>query len=194
METKIEYEILTDLDLKTISTQRNITLFVHELERAFGKEKSSNFHHGMSTAEYERFVNDMWIGIILTMLMVLIVFSLCTWYMYHKFRQWKRHRKYLIKFVHFVIYIVAASGTFCKKIVASSIYFLKSVPSFKFKSYEHCVLDFTLENFHTFRVLRYLRVTGVDCEEFYCDRSYILAVTNSYPDIDMDGSSVCVCF
>lgn len=90
METKIEYEISTDLD---INATRNYTLFVHELERiAFGRE-NPNFKHGMSSAEYERFVNDMWIGIILTMLMVLIVFSLCVWYMYHKFQQWKRHCK-----------------------------------------------------------------------------------------------------
>ncbi len=91
METKIEYEISTDLDINDI--QKNYTLFVHELQRiAFGKE-NSNFQHGMSSAEYDRFVNDMWIGIILTLLMVVIVFSLCVWYMYHKFQQWKRHRK-----------------------------------------------------------------------------------------------------
>lgn len=55
-----------------------------------------NFHHynhGMSDAEYARFVSDMWIGIVLTMLMVLIVFALCFWYMYHKFQQWKRSCK-----------------------------------------------------------------------------------------------------
>ncbi|XP_037033959.1 uncharacterized protein LOC119072774 [Bradysia coprophila] len=89
METKIEYEISTDLDLENLPS--NYTLFVHELQRiAFGREKS-NYQHGMSPDEYERFVNDMWIGIVLTMLMVIIVFSLCTWYMYHKFQQWKRH-------------------------------------------------------------------------------------------------------
>lgn len=89
IETKIEYAIATDSD----SPRRNYTLFVHELERiAFGKE-NSNFQHGMLPHEYDRFVNDMWIGIILTILMVFIVFTLCSWYMYHKLKQWKRHCK-----------------------------------------------------------------------------------------------------
>lgn len=102
--------------VETIRLPRNYTLFVNELKRfTFGGEDvgvteqggvdSVNVmphnRHGMTDAEYERFVSDMWIGIVLTMLMVIIVFALCFWYMYHKFQQWKRSckfRRFMTKF------------------------------------------------------------------------------------------------
>lgn len=63
-------------------------------------------NHGMTDAEYARFVSDMWIGIVLTMLMVLIVFALCFWYMYHKFQQWKRSCKcFCLLYAHSFILI-----------------------------------------------------------------------------------------
>lgn len=92
-----------DIAVETIRLPRNYTLFMNELKRftSFGGGvDGSGDHggmphnrHGMTDAEYDRFVSDMWIGIALTMLMVFIVFALCFWYMYHKFQQWKRSCK-----------------------------------------------------------------------------------------------------
>lgn len=94
-EPKIIFDIPSDIDVKQLHLPRNYTLFVHELKRfAFGADTSSHhLAHGMSDEEYNRFVSDMWIGIVLTLLMVFIVFALCFWYMYHKFQQWKRSCK-----------------------------------------------------------------------------------------------------
>lgn len=98
-------EIVAVEDVETIRIPHNYTLFVEELKRlTFGGDKVANNNnnnnngllsalhnrHGMSDDEYDRFVSDMWIGIVLTMLMVMIVFALCFWFMYHKFQQWKR--------------------------------------------------------------------------------------------------------
>lgn len=96
-----------DIAVETIRLPRNYTLFMNELKRltSFGSSGDNSggssdhggmpLHnrHGMTDAEYDRFVSDMWIGIVLTMLMVCIVFALCFWYMYHKFQQWKRSCK-----------------------------------------------------------------------------------------------------
>lgn len=105
-EQRISFEIPSEFDVETIKLTKNYTLFVNEIRRfAFGTEPNSdvtnahfnnnNHHnHGMSDEEYARFVSDMWIGIVLTMLMVFIVFALCFWYMYHKFQQWKQSCKF----------------------------------------------------------------------------------------------------
>lgn len=95
-----------EIAVEAIRLPRNYTLFMNELKRftSFGAaaDGSGGDHggmmmphnrHGMTDAEYDRFVSDMWIGIVLTMLMVFIVFALCFWYMYHKFQQWKRSCK-----------------------------------------------------------------------------------------------------
>lgn len=107
-EQRISFEIPSEFGVETIKLTKNYTLFVNEIRRfAFGNEpntnstatngyiNSNNHHnHGMSDEEYARFVSDMWIGIVLTMLMVFIVFALCFWYMYHKFQQWKQSCKF----------------------------------------------------------------------------------------------------
>lgn len=91
-----------EIAVETIRLPQNYSLFVKELKRfTFGSDAGGGDstispgynRHGMTDAEYDRFVSDMWIGIVLTMLMVFIVFALCFWYMYHKFQQWKRSCK-----------------------------------------------------------------------------------------------------
>ncbi|XP_055905951.1 protein commissureless 2 homolog isoform X2 [Eupeodes corollae] len=45
--------------------------------------------HGMTEAEYNRVVSDIWIGVILTLLIVTVIFFICSCFLYHKFQQWK---------------------------------------------------------------------------------------------------------
>lgn len=71
----------------------NLTLIFNELQRfSFRSEASLQPYrtHGMTDEEYSRFVSDMWITFVLTMLMVFIVLALCLWFLYYKFKQWKR--------------------------------------------------------------------------------------------------------
>lgn len=51
--------------------------------------------HGMSDVEYSRVVSDIWIGVILTLLVISVVFFICSCFLYHKFQEWKNSCKFL---------------------------------------------------------------------------------------------------
>lgn len=42
---------------------------------------------------YERFIGDVWVGIVLTLMILSSVFCMCSCFLYHKFRQWQRSGK-----------------------------------------------------------------------------------------------------
>ena len=114
VEETITIELPTSgVDIKTINLPRNYTLFIDELKRiALGGSRADNspvlshiINHGMTQDEYDRFVNDMWIGIILTLLMLFIVFSLCFWYMFHKFQHWRANCKFFILLHSFMYFL-----------------------------------------------------------------------------------------
>lgn len=80
----------------SVQLPRNLTLIFNELQRfSFRSEDSLQPYktRGMTDEEYSRFVSDMWIGIVLSMLVVFIVLALCLWFLFHKFQQWKRQCK-----------------------------------------------------------------------------------------------------
>ncbi|KAB0797854.1 hypothetical protein PPYR_08847 [Photinus pyralis] len=41
--------------------------------------------------DYEQFLADVWVGIILTLIVLSCVCCMCSCLLYHKFQQWKRH-------------------------------------------------------------------------------------------------------
>lgn len=50
--------------------------------------------HGLEEMEYSRVVSDIWIGVILTLLIVSVIFFICACFLYHKFQQWKNSCKW----------------------------------------------------------------------------------------------------
>lgn len=42
------------------------------------------------SAEYEQFLADVWVGIVLTLMVLSCVCCMCSCLLYHKFQQWKR--------------------------------------------------------------------------------------------------------
>ncbi|XP_052860332.1 protein commissureless 2 homolog [Anopheles cruzii] len=40
---------------------------------------------------YERFIGDVWVGIVLTLMILSSIFCMCSCFLYHKFRQWQRN-------------------------------------------------------------------------------------------------------
>lgn len=44
----------------------------------------------MSEAEYEQFLADVWVGVVLTLMVLSCVCCMCSCLLYHKFQQWKR--------------------------------------------------------------------------------------------------------
>lgn len=45
--------------------------------------------------EYEQFLADVWVGIVLTLMVLSCVCCMCSCLLYHKFQQWKRSGKKL---------------------------------------------------------------------------------------------------
>lgn len=44
--------------------------------------------------EYEQFLADVWVGIVLTLMVLSCVCCMCSCLLYHKFQQWKRSGKF----------------------------------------------------------------------------------------------------
>uniref|UniRef100_A0A182U794 Uncharacterized protein n=1 Tax=Anopheles melas TaxID=34690 RepID=A0A182U794_9DIPT len=49
---------------------------------------------------YERFIGDVWVGIVLTLMILSSIFCMCSCFLYHKFRQWQRNGKCAINHPH----------------------------------------------------------------------------------------------
>ncbi|XP_037721823.1 protein commissureless 2 [Drosophila subpulchrella] len=41
--------------------------------------------------EYDKFMNEVWIGIVFTLILISMVFCICSCFLYHQFRTWKRN-------------------------------------------------------------------------------------------------------
>ncbi|KAL5291091.1 hypothetical protein ACFFRR_010479 [Megaselia abdita] len=87
--TKLE-KLAIDLDVNL----ENITLAKKEVEISINTADSgvTIADHVPVTAadgEYSRYISDIWIGVILTLLIVSIIFFICSCFLYHKFQQWK---------------------------------------------------------------------------------------------------------
>ena len=69
------------------SLPHNITLLVTEVDEvavipgagARGRDQ-----------EYEQFLADVWVGVVLTLMVLSCVCCVCSCLLYHKFQQWKR--------------------------------------------------------------------------------------------------------
>lgn len=99
-DSKITFEIPSSLDLDSFIRSNNYTLLFSQLHSADShgsnrlvKDLFSNRSKTMSDIEYERFMNEVWITLVLVLFILSIVFCLCSCLLYHKFRQWKRSGK-----------------------------------------------------------------------------------------------------
>lgn len=66
----------------------------------FGRNLSALYGEGVQAGEsadpvaYEQFLADVWIGIVLTLMVLSCVCCMCSCLLYHKFQQWKRSGKF----------------------------------------------------------------------------------------------------
>lgn len=66
-----------------------------------GRNLSALYGEGVQAGEstdpvaYEQFLADVWIGIVLTLMVLSCVCCMCSCLLYHKFQQWKRNGKFL---------------------------------------------------------------------------------------------------
>jgi uncharacterized Fe-S cluster-containing radical SAM superfamily protein len=71
-------------------SQHNFTVLVTELDDvAVVPEAGTSFRED----EYERFLADVWVGVVLTLMVLSCVCCICSCLLYHKFQQWKRGGK-----------------------------------------------------------------------------------------------------
>lgn len=68
-------------------TQHNFTVFVTEVDDvAVIPDIGTRY----SEEEYEKFLADIWVGVVLTLMVLSCVCCVCSCLLYHKFQQWKR--------------------------------------------------------------------------------------------------------
>jgi uncharacterized Fe-S cluster-containing radical SAM superfamily protein len=71
-------------------TQHNFTVFVTEVDDvAVIPDIGTRY----SEEEYEKFLADIWVGVVLTLMVLSCVCCVCSCLLYHKFQQWKRSGK-----------------------------------------------------------------------------------------------------
>jgi len=54
----------------------------------------SRIYTGDDGQDFAHVVSDIWIGVILTLLIVFVIFFICACFVYHKFQQWKNSCKW----------------------------------------------------------------------------------------------------
>lgn len=86
MEPRITFEIPSGLQLEALE---NYTVLVTETQGTMDGTAST----GTSTQEaeqYEQLLADVWVGVVLTLMVLSCVCCMCSCLLYHKFQQWKR--------------------------------------------------------------------------------------------------------
>lgn len=92
MVDQVRFEIPANYNaIESITVDKNFTLFLNHIE---GTERVKLIDH-MTEEEYRALINNIWIGVIVTLIIVSFVVCLCSCFMYHKFEMWKRNCKYL---------------------------------------------------------------------------------------------------
>ena len=119
-DSKITFEIPTNLDFDKLIRANNYTLFWQNLHQSNSirppimsdsdvllknvinsNETDYNVMNSLTSFSgssdfgadntYDRFVADIWVGIVLTLMILSSVFCICSCFLYHKFRHWQRN-------------------------------------------------------------------------------------------------------
>lgn len=70
------------------SVRHNLTLLVAEVDDvAVVRETGTRYKE---QEQYDRFLADVWVGIVLTLMVLSCVCCVCSCLLYHRFQQWKR--------------------------------------------------------------------------------------------------------
>jgi uncharacterized Fe-S cluster-containing radical SAM superfamily protein len=72
------------------SAQHNYTVLVTEVDDVAVVPDAGTVYR---EEEYEKFLADVWVGVVLTLMVLSCVCCICSCLLYHKFQQWKRSGK-----------------------------------------------------------------------------------------------------
>lgn len=79
----------------------SVQSFNNNMEMEFGPHhlimNTENSHTAMDELQkqldYDKFMNEVWIGVVLTLILISMIFCFCSCFLYHQFRMWKRNCK-----------------------------------------------------------------------------------------------------
>ncbi|XP_055596647.1 protein commissureless 2 homolog [Uranotaenia lowii] len=73
------------------STDINLLSSLQNFASRGGIPSTGLGHEQLLDPTYERFIGDVWVGIVLTLMILSSIFCMCSCFLYHKFRQWQRN-------------------------------------------------------------------------------------------------------
>lgn len=82
MEDVISLSLPSGMELEGLDLDKNVSLL---LPTGISDEVTAE-----TDPEYEQFLADVWVGIVLTLMVLSCVCCMCSCLLYHKFQQWKR--------------------------------------------------------------------------------------------------------
>lgn len=77
------------LESGRINFRRNISFYIKEFDDDVLAKDTTE-------PEYEQFLADVWVGIVLTLMVLSCICCMCSCLLYHKFQQWKRSGEYFV--------------------------------------------------------------------------------------------------
>lgn len=85
MEDVINLSLPVGMELEGLDLDKNVSLLL--------PTTISDDIIAETDPEYEQFLADVWVGIVLTLMVLSCVCCMCSCLLYHKFQQWKRSGK-----------------------------------------------------------------------------------------------------
>lgn len=120
-EQKITFEIPNHLDLERLSMNNNFTVLLTEFSNIPGSSGGSSdfsdvnlnskhnymesYHHVLSGDDYDKYMGDIWLGILLMLMIGCSIFCMCTCFLYNKYRQWKMNGELFLLIFFFYLSI-----------------------------------------------------------------------------------------
>lgn len=142
-ESKITFEIPTNLDFESMALSNNYTLLLTGIEEMdFNNLAHNRADFGINTeGDYDRFIGDVWVGVVLTLMIVTSIFCMCACFLYHKFRQWKQSGEYWCCWIEKDLLVDSSNG--CVSIYWNISPGLFSLPvnCFRTQQRECCLLN-----------------------------------------------------
>lgn len=90
MEPRITFEIPSRIQLEAFGQLDNYTVLVTETQGAMDGTPATGTPSAQEAEQYEQLLADVWVGVVLTLMVLSCVCCMCSCLLYHKFQQWKR--------------------------------------------------------------------------------------------------------
>lgn len=109
-ESHITFAIPSSGDLQAMQWP-NVTVLLRGMDELdLDQLTQTGGDHLGNEWEYHRFMGDVWVGVVLTLMIVTSIFCMCACFLYHKFRLWKASGEYLGQGLHLLLVGTLSAG------------------------------------------------------------------------------------